>query len=680
MFGDVPPQAVPSGPVVVVVATRIVEDRSRLSASTTVVSGADLRNRGANDLRSALALVAGVDIAPGGDGGPAAAVPEMWGLREFDAFLLLVDGVPWGGAFNPDTVTLSLQDVERIEILRGPAPVMYGATSFVGVIHVVHRAPGSGGSRCTGSVGTESSVAGSASFDLPGDLPGLAGFESRITLDAEQRGLADDRADFQRAHVGWRNEGEVADGKLRLNLDATAVEQSPVSPVPRQGSVLSPLVPIDANYNPRGAHIDPTRLALSAEFTQPRSYGSWSALASYAHTETKTERGFVTSLAQPTFDAQGFRTRTTQDDVYLDTHAKITSVAQFEFVVGADYLFGDGSTSGGDYDYTVAANGSGAPHAGDVPLNSNVGIDVTRHLGGLYGYAAWQATERLRLDAGLRLNLVDESRDTRAEEFGVGVEQGSDQRGTNRLSGSAGAVFTAWTDGTDDVKLFTSYRNTFKPAAVDFGLDAEPGILEPETGESIEVGARGAFADHRLEFEINLFQMDLENLVLPSSSNGLPSLENAGAERFRGIETELRAHVTDDLTLRAAWSLHDARFRDYVRDFDGVPTQLEGNRQEMTPRDLGAFGAVWAPSSGFVARADVRYTGARYLNKRNTALAPGFTSWSAGIGWRTPRWEVRLDGENLSDQRDPVAESELADASYYRLEGRRVWLSFTWSE
>ena len=676
MFGDVPPQAVTSGPVVVVVATRIVEDRSRLSASTTVVSGADLRNRGANDLRSALALVAGVDIAPGGDGGPAAAVPEMWGFREFDSFLLVVDGVPWGGAFNPDTVTLSLQDVERIEIQRGAAPVMYGATSFVGVIHVVHRAPGSGGARYSGSLGSESSVAGSASFDLPG----LAGFESRVTLDADQHGLSDDRAGFQRAHVGWRNEGEVADGKLRLNLDASAVEQSPVSPVPRQGRVLSPLVPMDANYNPRGAHIDPTRLALSAEFTRPQWYGAWSALASYAHTETRTERGFVTDLAQPRFEAQGFRTRTTLDDLYLDAHAQITSAEQFEFVVGADYLFGDGSTHGGDYDYTVAPDGSGAPHAGEVPLNGNAGIDVTRHFGGLYGYAAWQATERLRLDAGLRLNLVGESRDTRAEEFGAGVEQGSDQRGTNRLSGSAGAVFTAWTRGTDDVKLFAGYRNTFKPAAVDFGLDAEPAILEPETGESIEVGARGAFADRRIEFELDLFQMELENLVLPGSSNGLPSLENAGAERFRGIETELRAHVSDELMLRAAWSLHDARFLDYVRDFDGEPTQLEGNRQEMTPRDLGAFGAVWASPSGFVVRADLRYTGARYLNKRNTALAPGFTSWSAGIGWRTPRWEARLDGENLSDRRDPVAESELADASYYRLEGRRVWLSFTWNE
>ena len=172
--------------------------------------------------------------------------------------------------------------------------------------------------------------------------------------------------------------------------------------------------------------------------------------------------------------------------------------------------------------------------------------------------------------------------------------------------------------------------------------------------------------------------MDLKNLVLPSSSNGLPSLENAGQERFRGIEAEVRGRITDNLMARAAWSLHDARFLDYVRDFDGVPTQLEGKRQEMTPRDLGAVGLVWSPPVGFIARADVRYTGDRYLNKRNTALAQGFTSWSAGVGWRAPHWEVRVDGENLSDRRDPVAESELADASYYRLEGRRVWLTFEW--
>ena len=112
----------PPSAVVEVTATRFPEDPAKVPASITVYSARELADRGATDLRSALALAAGVYVAPGGDGGPASSVPEFWGLKEFDAFLLVVDGVPWGGAFNPALSTLSLEGVERIEVQRGAAP------------------------------------------------------------------------------------------------------------------------------------------------------------------------------------------------------------------------------------------------------------------------------------------------------------------------------------------------------------------------------------------------------------------------------------------------------------------------------------------------------------------------------------------------------------------------------
>src|SRR5262245_4571101 len=120
-----------------VVATRFPDAPHDVPVPIEVIDADTIRNLGARTLNEALALAAGVVVAPGGDTGPAGSVPEFWGLREFDAFLLVVDDIPWGGAFNPALTTLNLRDVERIEILRGPAPVTYGATSFVGVIHVV---------------------------------------------------------------------------------------------------------------------------------------------------------------------------------------------------------------------------------------------------------------------------------------------------------------------------------------------------------------------------------------------------------------------------------------------------------------------------------------------------------------------------------------------------------------
>src|SRR6266550_3931291 len=119
--GQEPQQPPVSLPPVEVVATRMPEAPHDVPASIEVISGRDLRARGVTSLKDALALAAGVAIAPGGDAGPASAVPEFWGLREFDAFLLVVDGIPWGGALNPAISTLSLRDVDRVEILRGPA-------------------------------------------------------------------------------------------------------------------------------------------------------------------------------------------------------------------------------------------------------------------------------------------------------------------------------------------------------------------------------------------------------------------------------------------------------------------------------------------------------------------------------------------------------------------------------
>ena len=105
-----------------VTATRFGEPVAEVPGSISVVTGDEIRARGATDLRTALALLGGVSVAPGGDAGPAGAVPGLLGVREVDDLLLLIDGIPAGGAFIPQIEAISLNNVERIEVMRGAAP------------------------------------------------------------------------------------------------------------------------------------------------------------------------------------------------------------------------------------------------------------------------------------------------------------------------------------------------------------------------------------------------------------------------------------------------------------------------------------------------------------------------------------------------------------------------------
>lgn len=654
-----------------VTATRTPEDVETVPASVSVIPGAELEARGVTDLPSALALAAGVSVAPGGDVGPAGSVPEIWGLREFDAFLLVVDGVPWGGAFNPALPSLDLTGVDRIEILRGAAPVMYGATSFVGVIHVIHRQPGAPGRSGEIWGGSYSSYGASYSSALPGSDR----FRQSFTINGEKRGYKDDRTGFDRGHVLYRSTFDAAGGSFRFDFDGSIVDQDPASPHVRQGRVLSPLTPLDANYNPSDAKLDEDRLHFVTGYDKSLGGGAWSTTLSFTHSSRDTVRGFLTDLSNTDPNAAGFEQDLTLNDAYFDTHVTWKLGANARLIAGFDHLYGKAKADSETFDYFVPLSGRGAPSSEDQERDMGFDLEDERNFSGLYAQTEWDLSPRLHFLLGARLNHTVEKRDAGEEELDAppgdeGEEEGGeDDRTTTKGSGVIGVNWLAWTSGDKGLWLFADYRDTFKPAALDFGPEAEPDILKPETAKSWEVGVKNRHG-RSFEWELTAFQMDFENLVVAQAVNGLPALVNAGSERFKGYELDTQGRVRPDLWWRATYAWHDPKFRDFVQDFDGVPTQLRGNQLEMSPKKQGSAGLVYAPDHGLTGFVLFDYVGERFLNKRNTALAPDYTTWSAGLGYRFGTWEVRLDGQNLNDTRPPVAESELGDAQYYRLPAR----------
>lgn len=650
-----------------VTATRVPEDVEGVPASITVIDGDSIRARGATDLTGALALVAGVSIAPGGDGGPAASVPEFWGLREIDAFLLVVDGVPWGGAFNPALASVNLEGVERIEVERGPAPVMYGATSFVGVIHVIHAAAGAGAASVRASGGTYASGALAATIPLRAADP----FRQSLAADLLRQGFRDDRTELGRAHVLYRAAREKSGGRAHFDLDGSFLRQDPASPRPRVGTTLSPLVPLDSNQNPRDARLDEDRLHLAAGYDGRLERGTWSITLALSDSKQRGARGFLTDLSGASPDAEGLTSTRSILDLYFDSHVAIRPRPALHLVAGVDHLYGWLEQQGEVFDYFVPLDGSSPPSLRDLAPVEDFHLRDRRDFSGVYLQAEWMPATRFRGEIGARLNHAEERRRVR------GGSPGEDARTVTRGSGIAGISWLAWSGGGDAVWLFGDCRSTFKPAAIDLGPDAEPELLEPETALTYEIGAKGWHPGSRFAWQVSAFRLDVSNLVIAWSGGGLPNLVNAGGERFRGLEVEGSVRLPRDLNLRATYSLHDARFEDFVQDFGGVPTQLRGNRLEMSARHLASVGLVRSPARGFGGSLVANYLGSRYLNRRNTAIAEPATTIDAGVVYRFPGSDLRLAARNLGNSRTPVSESEVGDAQYYLLPARSVEFSWT---
>ncbi|HVD60083.1 MAG TPA: TonB-dependent receptor [Gemmatimonadaceae bacterium] len=123
---------------VVISASKSPIDRARLTQSATVLTGDDLRARGITQVSEALRSVPGLSLAQNGSFGSVTSLFLRGGESRYTK--VLIDGVAVnqsGGYF--DFSHLTTDNIERIEIVRGPASVLYGADAMTGVIQIFTR-------------------------------------------------------------------------------------------------------------------------------------------------------------------------------------------------------------------------------------------------------------------------------------------------------------------------------------------------------------------------------------------------------------------------------------------------------------------------------------------------------------------------------------------------------------
>src|SRR5271169_1154315 len=142
-------------------ASKKEQKLSRVAAAIFVITQEDIRRSGARNIPDLLRMVPGLDVAQI-NANSWAISSRGFNLQFADKLLVLIDGravyTPLFGGVNWDTQDVPLEDIERIEVIRGPGGTVWGANAVNGVINIItKKAKDTTGSLMTGGGGTQQS-------------------------------------------------------------------------------------------------------------------------------------------------------------------------------------------------------------------------------------------------------------------------------------------------------------------------------------------------------------------------------------------------------------------------------------------------------------------------------------------------------------------------------------------
>lgn len=203
----------------VVAASRRAQSTLEAPNATTIITGDELRLSGLTSLPEVLRRVPGAEVMTMGIASHNLSF-RGFNQRISNKVLVLVDGRPEYQDFLGVTLwagmPVGLDEIERIEVIRGPGSALYGANAMLGVVNIITRAPGSGAqSEMTGRVGTGNTAAGSvvASGGTAVKYRASAGYEQ---ADVYSRDYGDGRPDV----TPTRSEPNLGVRSARANLTA----------------------------------------------------------------------------------------------------------------------------------------------------------------------------------------------------------------------------------------------------------------------------------------------------------------------------------------------------------------------------------------------------------------------------------------------------------------------------
>jgi outer membrane receptor protein involved in Fe transport len=667
-------------PEIVVSATRVAKRSEEIPNATVVIRGEDLRRRGVHTFAEAIEDVVGVDSGEGSDNGSRLPNVGMWGLKEFDALLITYDGVPVGGPFSPSLAQIPVEDLDRIEIVKGPQGTLYGVSAFAGMIQAFSRSGEEDRGHLTAGGGSFGS--GNGSFGWGREVG--HGTDLRLTGIYRHSDGWQDRTQSEIGRAGLSLGHALGKARLTLDLSALRDRQDWGTPLPFDGDAPAPELSRDRSYAVGDAVQQHEVFGVNTRLSYPLSsaHRLENTLA-FTRDDQRSIQSFPGEIAGDTLVSEGVKLEPREATLYEDLRllSRLHAGGEHEAVLGAALTWGRTTAEGIGFDFDqLLSEYPNIPSSNQIPVGDHRAFADRRTFFGLYAHDSWTPVWRVTLAGGARWDATSEKLHAQGQEVGDSLVSTDDERSDGAGSGDVSVLVRTIRESAGALQaanLYASWRTSFKPAAPNLTEAEDAEILEPERTRSWEAGAKIRALD-RLAFNLSFFDMTFDNMVVAVvGTGGEPALTNAGKQRFKGEEADLRWSFAPGVALGLGYAHHDARFVHFTTvDEDGF-LDASGNMLELVPRHLFNIRLDYASAKGPGAFAAARYQGKRPLDRDNLDFLEASTEWDAGVSYRRSPWMVTIVGRNLGDDRHVVTESEIGDSEFYIAAPRRFEVEAT---
>ncbi|HVK42837.1 MAG TPA: TonB-dependent siderophore receptor [Phenylobacterium sp.] len=608
------------------------------------------------------------NAAPGVNGGTLPGSVGVTSMRGFTstAIAYLYDGVRVTGS-NSSIRNFDTFNFDRVEVLKGPASVLYGEGALAGAINLVPKRPQLG--EMSGDA-----LLSLGSFDtlragLGGNL--ALGDAAALRADASfsrSSGWADDTGSLTRAVTvalrveptdrlaltlsGDYSHDDYATAYFGSTLVPAAFARAPSGMVRNNQHLVLDKATIRRNYNVEDGEMNSTAWQLRARadyrlsdrwklsnelawYTADRlwknsedvAFDAATGLLNRSTTLIAHDHDYWVNRAVLAFDGPlgGHRNRFSLGAEYSDTH--FITHRRFGTTTPVDRF----APVRGRFPDVTAANFPGAGNRVDWVSDASVAA--------VFAEEALNLTSKWLLVGGIRYDHVKLKRRTFDLNTGAADTFAQDY---DPVSWRIGTVY----DLAPKTQLYAQFSRAVTPVSAFLFLNAANARFDLSAGEALEAGIKTSFWNDRIDLTAAAYRIAQDD-ILTRDPNNPALIVQGGRQSSRGVEMSVSAALTDQLRIDAGAAMLESRF-DTLIEAGGV--DRTGNRPPNVPEQMFDLSAYYSLKTlPLTFGATIRHDGDFYTSNANTYRVAARTTFDAQVSWQAPFGRLTLRGRNLFD-------------------------------